>query len=80
MAFIYVLCVSRVLVQLAAGPPSPGDMFVANRALVSYVYTNPAPSTRLAEHDMVYVLRPDGGEGGDGDGDDDDAAAEHADV
>ena len=50
--------------QLAAGPPVRGEETVHNRALVSYVYSNPPPHTRLAEHDMVYVLRPEGGVGG----------------
>ena len=52
--------------QLAAGPPVRGEETVHNRALVSYVYSNPPPHTRLAEHDMVYVLRPEGGGGSGG--------------
>jgi hypothetical protein len=44
--------------QLAAGPPTPGAAFSHNRALVSYVYTNPPPHTLLSEHDLVYVLLP----------------------
>jgi hypothetical protein len=45
--------------QLAAGPPTPGDAFVNNRALVSYVFTNPAPDVPLSEHDLVYAIYPD---------------------
>jgi hypothetical protein len=45
--------------QLAAGPPSLNGAFVHNRALVSYVYTNPPADTLLSEHDLVYVLLPE---------------------
>lgn len=45
--------------QLAAGPPPLNGAFVHNRALVSYVYTNPPPGTLLSEHDLVYVLLPE---------------------
>jgi hypothetical protein len=45
--------------QLAAGPPSVNGNFVYNRALVSYVFTNPPPSTELAEHDLIYIMLPE---------------------
>ena len=44
--------------QLAAGPPSPPGAFGHNRALLSYVYTNPPPATIIGEHDLLYVLLP----------------------
>lgn len=50
--------------QLAAGPPTPGGAFAHNRALVSYVLTNPPPHTALSEHDLVYVLLPTHAGGG----------------
>jgi hypothetical protein len=51
-------------VAAAAGLPPVGvpegeTAFTHNRALVSYVYTNPEPSTRLSEHDFLYVLHAD---------------------
>ena len=50
---------TAAVLQLAAGPPSQNGAFVNNRALVSYVYTNPSPHSVLSEHDLVYVLLPD---------------------
>lgn len=52
--------------QFAAGPPTPGDAFIINRALVSYVFANPPPNTPLGEHDLVYVLLPEEAEIGAG--------------
>ena len=47
--------------QLAAGPPTPNEDAAHNRALVSYVYTNPPRGSPLSEHDLVYALRPGAG-------------------
>lgn len=47
-------------VSAAAGLPSlTGDAFVYNRALVSYVFTNPPPATKISEHDLIYVMADD---------------------
>ncbi len=48
-------------VASAAGAPG-GGAFANNRALISYVFTNPPADTLLGPHDMVYVLRAAGGE------------------
>ncbi len=50
-------------VAAAAGPPGgAGAPFAHNRALISYVFTNPPADTLLQPHDLVYVLRAAGGE------------------
>jgi hypothetical protein len=55
----------------AAGSPSGGGSsseggcggsFGHNRALVSYVFTNPTPETKLSPHDVLYVLHSSEGE------------------
>ncbi len=47
---------------VAAAAGAPGGAFANNRALISYVFTNPPPDTLLQPHDLVYVLRGAGGE------------------
>ena len=46
----------------AAGPPTSGEHFGHNRALVSYVFTNPTPESKLSPHDVLYVLFSSDGE------------------
>ena len=52
----------------AAGAPScgsgsgEGGGFGHNRALVSFVYTNPTPETKLSPHDVLYVMHSSDGE------------------
>lgn len=54
-------------VAASTGLPSvAGADFAHNRALVSFVFTNPPPETLVNHHDLIYLVRPD-------DGDDDDA-------
>jgi hypothetical protein len=45
--------------RLAAGPPQVNveTPFAHNRALLSFVFTNPPVDTFLGEHDMIYFLR-----------------------
>ena len=48
----------------AAGLPtgSGGPAFGHNRALISYVFTNPTPETKLSPHDVLYVMHSSEGE------------------
>lgn len=52
-------------VAAAAGLPTLGSGFLNNRALVSFVYTNPEADTLLSPHDYLYVLSSDDEEGSD---------------
>ena len=48
----------------AAGLPtgSGGPAFGHNRALISFVFTNPTPETKLSPHDVLYVMHSSEGE------------------
>lgn len=54
------------LIQFGGGGSSgTAGVFRNQKELLSYVFTNPPPTTILNKHDLVYVLRAGGDSGGD---------------